>query len=82
MTNLTVIILTFNEEKHITRCIKSLESISENIFIIDSQSTDNTVAICESLGAKVYQNKWKNYSVIKQYYRFFPFITLLCAKIK
>jgi glycosyltransferase involved in cell wall biosynthesis len=59
---ISIIILTYNEEMHITRCIQSLKSISQNIFIIDSQSTDNTVEICESLGAKVYQNPWKNYA--------------------
>lgn len=62
MKQLSVVILTFNEEQHIERCINSLKSISENIFIIDSFSSDNTVAICESLGAKVYSRKWKNYA--------------------
>ncbi|MEZ8968475.1 glycosyltransferase family 2 protein [Vibrio breoganii] len=62
---ISVIILTFNEEKHIKRCIESLLSITNNIFIIDSFSTDATVEIAESLGAKVYQNKWTNYA--KQY---------------
>jgi len=60
--NLSVIILTYNEEKHIERCIKSLLPIAKNIFIIDSYSTDKTVQIAESLGAKVYQNPWKNYA--------------------
>ena len=62
MSNLSVIILTYNEEKHIKRCIKSLLPIAKNIFIVDSYSTDKTVEIAESLGAKVYQNKWKNYA--------------------
>lgn len=56
--NLTVIVLTFNEEKHIQRCIQSLLSITKNILIIDSFSSDKTVAISESLGAKVYQVEW------------------------
>jgi len=56
--NISVLILTFNEEKHIERCVKSLLSFTKNIFIVDSYSTDNTVQIAESLGAKVYQNKW------------------------
>lgn len=56
--NISVIILTFNEEKHIERCIKSLQPFTIDIFIIDSFSTDTTVDIAESLGAKVYQNKW------------------------
>ena len=56
--DLSVIILTLNEEKHIERCIKSLQSFAKNIFIIDSYSTDKTVEIAEKLGAKVYKNRW------------------------
>ena len=56
--NLSVIILTFNEELHIRRCIESLLPISENIFIVDSLSTDATVEIAESLGATIYSNPW------------------------
>jgi glycosyltransferase involved in cell wall biosynthesis len=58
--SLSVIILTFNEEKHIARCIKSIQSLSQNIFIIDSFSTDKTIEIAESLGCKCYQHKWEN----------------------
>ncbi len=61
-TNISVLILTYNEELHIERCIKSLLHITSNIFIVDSFSNDKTVAICESLGAKVYMRKWKNYA--------------------
>ena len=56
--NISVLILTFNEELHIERCIKSLQPFAKEIFIVDSYSTDGTVKIAESLGAKVYQNKW------------------------
>ena len=58
--SVSVLILTFNEEKHIARCIESVKSISENIFIVDSYSTDDTIAIAESLGAKCFQRKWEN----------------------
>ncbi len=61
--NLSILILTYNEEKHIERCIKSLQPFSKDIFIIDSYSTDRTTEIAKSLGAKVYQNKWKNYAI-------------------
>ncbi len=60
--SLSVIILTFNEEIHISRCIESLQSTTESIFIVDSYSSDDTVKICESFGAKVYQRNWKNYA--------------------
>lgn len=60
--DISVIILTYNEKKHITRCIESLKPIAKHIFIIDSFSNDGTVEICEALGAKVFQNKWINYA--------------------
>lgn len=63
MQDISVIILTFNEEKHIKRCIESLLLFTDKIFIIDSGSTDKTVEIAESLGAKVVQNTWVNYAV-------------------
>lgn len=60
--DISIIILTFNEELHIERCIKNLLPIAHQIFIIDSFSTDKTVQISESLGATVFQRPWKNYA--------------------
>jgi len=60
MLDLSVIILTYNEEIHIQRCMENILPIAKNIFVVDSFSTDKTVEIAESLGAKVYQNKWPN----------------------
>ncbi|QLQ65041.1 MULTISPECIES: glycosyltransferase family 2 protein [Providencia] len=58
MNKLSVIILTYNEEKHIERCIKSLKEFAHEIFIIDSFSTDNTAELAKKLGAIVYKNEW------------------------
>ena len=63
MTDVSVIILTHNEEKHIERCIRSLLPFTDKIFIVDSGSTDRTVAIAESLGANVVHNTWVTYAV-------------------
>ncbi|WDF68996.1 glycosyltransferase family 2 protein [Sphingobacterium oryzagri] len=57
---ISTIILTYNEEKHIERCIKNAQRFSKYVFLVDSFSTDRTKAIAESLGAIVYQNKWEN----------------------
>ena len=62
MADVAVIILTYNEEKHITRCLQSLKSFTDKVFIVDSFSTDNTVEIARSMGAKVVQNAWVNYA--------------------
>ena len=59
---LTVVILTFNEAKHIERCITSLKSFADKVCVCDSYSTDNTVEIALSVGAEVKRNHWVNYA--------------------
>lgn len=59
---IAAIILTYNEEKHIERCINSLKGICEEIFVVDSFSKDKTCEKALSLGATVVQNPWKNYA--------------------
>lgn len=59
---ISVIIMTYNEEKHIARCIRSIVDEVDEIFLIDSYSSDRTVEIAQSLGAKIYQNEWVNYA--------------------
>lgn len=54
--SLTAIILTFNEEIHIERCIRSALTVANRVIIIDSFSTDKTIEIAKSLGAEVFQN--------------------------
>lgn len=59
---IAAIILTKNEEKHIALCIKSLEGVCDEIWVIDSFSTNRTCEIAEKLGAHVRQHPWKNYA--------------------
>lgn len=65
-SSLTALILTFNEEKHIERCITSIKKVTNNIIVVDSFSTDRTVEIAKQLGAMVYCNQWYN-SYAKQF---------------
>ncbi|GHV67912.1 glycosyl transferase [Spirochaetia bacterium] len=60
MLDISVIILTYNEEIHIRRCIENIRPIAKDIFIVDSFSIDKTLEIAQGLGAQVYQNKWEN----------------------
>lgn len=62
MISLSVVILTYNEQKHIARCLKSLSEVASEIIVVDSFSTDNTVSIAKEYGARVYQNPWVNYA--------------------
>ena len=59
--DLSVIILTFNEELHIQRCIENVHDLCTDIFVVDSFSTDQTKMMAEELGAKVVQNKWDGF---------------------
>lgn len=57
-SSISLIILTFKEEKQIERCIKSAKEICREIFVIDSYSEDRTTSIAESLGALCVKHKW------------------------
>lgn len=60
LPDITVIILTFNEEIHIRRCLESLQNIAKKIIVIDSYSTDKTKDICEEYHVDFYQRKWNH----------------------
>ncbi len=62
MAKLTAVIITYNEEKNIGRCLVSLKKICDEIIVMDSFSTDNTEEICKREGAIFYQNKWLGYA--------------------
>lgn len=62
MTRLTVIILTRNEARHICRAIASVGAVATDILVVDSGSTDDTVALAQGAGARVLQNVWVNYA--------------------
>ncbi|MDR2980151.1 MAG: glycosyltransferase family 2 protein [Bacteroidales bacterium] len=58
MRAISGVIITLNEEKNIHGAIESLQTICEEIIVLDSGSTDQTCAIAESLGAKVYLQEY------------------------
>ena len=67
MTKLSVIIITFNEERNIGRCLQSVKEIADEIIVVDSFSTDETQNICEQFGAKFISEKWRGYSAQKNF---------------
>ena len=67
--NLSVVIVTFNEEANLGRTLESVKPLVADgkgeIIIVDSGSTDRTVEIAISFGAKVFVEKWKGYAAQK-----------------
>jgi len=62
MPVLTVVILTYNEEKHIRRCLNSVSRLRARVCVVDSFSNDETEAIARECGVDFYTNAWVNYS--------------------
>lgn len=60
MDNITIVILTKNEEKNIQDAIENAFLVTKNVLIVDSGSTDKTIEIAENLGAKVVYRAWDN----------------------
>lgn len=62
MSNLfSFIIITYNEEVHLPRLLQSIKDLNAPVFVLDSGSTDNTVAVAEEFGAKVLQHPFENH---------------------
>lgn len=59
---LTVIILAFNEERHIARALTSVREFAQRIVVVDCGSTDDTCKIAKNFDAEVLENPWVNYA--------------------
>lgn len=64
---ITAVIITYNEARNIERCLQSLRNVVDEIVVVDSFSTDNTLDICSSFGAKILQQEWLGYSAQKNF---------------
>ena len=67
MIKLSAVIITFNEEDHLEKCLKSLNSIADEIIVVDSFSTDRTSEICKSFNVTFIQHKFEGYIEQKNY---------------
>ena len=63
--NISVVIITKNEAHIIANTLQSLQAVTDDIVIVDSGSTDDTVAICKKYNATVIETVWGGYGVNK-----------------
>lgn len=64
---ISAVIITFNEEKNISRCLDSITNIADEIIVVDSFSTDNTKNICLEYGVKFYEQTFLGHIEQKNY---------------
>jgi len=66
---LSVVIITYNEEVNLVRTLESVQPLVSDgkgeIIVVDSGSTDRTVEVAKSFGAKVFVEEWKGYAAQK-----------------
>jgi glycosyltransferase involved in cell wall biosynthesis len=82
MPQISAVIITYNEEKNIARCLDSLASIADDVVVVDSFSTDRTEAICKEKGVRFVSHAFgghieqKNWAITQAIY---PYILSLDA---
>jgi len=57
---ISAIILTYNDEEQIDHCLASIADLTDDVVVIDSFSSDRTLDICRSRGARVFQHEFVN----------------------
>ncbi|MBK7342184.1 MAG: glycosyltransferase family 2 protein [Saprospiraceae bacterium] len=67
MPALSLVIITLNAEQHLADCLASSKDIVQEILVVDSGSTDRTVSIAESFGARVIQQPFLGFRDQKQF---------------
>jgi glycosyltransferase involved in cell wall biosynthesis len=61
MNKLSVVIITFNEEANIGKCVDSVRKVADEVVVVDSFSTDRTIEIAKGKGARVIQHKFEGH---------------------
>ncbi|MCK5822386.1 MAG: glycosyltransferase family 2 protein [Bacteroidales bacterium] len=61
MIKLSVVIITYNEENNIERCLLSVKDIADDIVVVDSFSTDATQEICKKYNVRIFEHKFEGH---------------------
>ncbi|MEC7694049.1 MAG: glycosyltransferase family 2 protein, partial [Bacteroidota bacterium] len=59
---LSVVIIAKNESHNLPRCLQSVQTVADEVIVVDSNSTDGTPELAESLGARVFQRPFTTYA--------------------
>jgi glycosyltransferase involved in cell wall biosynthesis len=76
MPEISAVVITFNEEKNIERCLDSIAGVADEIIVVDSFSTDRTEELCKKYNVRFIQNNFegyiqqKNFAISKAKYSF------------
>lgn len=64
---ISAVIICFNEEQNIGRCLQSLVGVVDEIIVVDDASTDQTCAIAATYGAKIIQHPFEGFAAQKNF---------------
>lgn len=67
MPSLSVVIITVNQARKIKRTIEAVKTLTDDIVVVDSGSTDDTREVARMAGARVYERAWTGYSEQKNF---------------
>lgn len=67
MNNLSVFIITKDEENNLPKCLISLQNFADEVIVVDGYSTDCTKQIAQDFGAEVFERKFESFSTQKQF---------------
>jgi glycosyltransferase involved in cell wall biosynthesis len=67
MPKLSAVIISYNEEQFIGRCLESLQGIADEIIVVDSFSTDRTEEICRNYNVRFIRHEFEGYRDQKNY---------------
>jgi glycosyltransferase involved in cell wall biosynthesis len=67
MESISTIVICYNEERNIERCLKSVQPFSDEIVVVDSGSSDGTVDIARRYATRVISHEWVGYGRQKRF---------------
>ena len=61
MVKISAVIITYNEEKNIARCIDTVKQVADEVVVVDSYSKDRTKEICLSMGVRFVEHQFRSH---------------------